>query len=70
MPAPAKDPDARRKFPTHSLHGSLLALVLALAIFRFFIQGTSSFLSHPSRAAGRGRAGSKRGGRRGEQHVG
>ncbi|GAA5913896.1 hypothetical protein JCM8208_004991 [Rhodotorula glutinis] len=38
MHATAKDPDARRKFPTHSLHGSLLALVLALAIFRFFIQ--------------------------------
>ena len=42
MPAPSKDADARRRFPTHSLHGSLLALVLAFAIFRFFIQGKST----------------------------
>lgn len=29
-------------FPTRSFHGSLIALVLALAAFRFFIQGAQS----------------------------
>ncbi|BGP52441.1 hypothetical protein JCM10450v2_008419 [Rhodotorula kratochvilovae] len=46
MAAAQKDPDARRRFPTHSLHGALLALVLALAVFRFFIQGESRVSWH------------------------
>lgn len=27
------------KFPTHLFHGALLAVVLSLAVFRFFVQG-------------------------------
>lgn len=36
-PAPKKE-----WFPTRSFHGSLIALVLALAVIRFFIQGAQN----------------------------
>jgi hypothetical protein len=29
----------RLQFPTRSFHGAVIALVLSLAVFRFFIQG-------------------------------
>lgn len=52
---------AAAKFPTRSFHGALLALVLSLAVFRFFIQGE---LSDGALLSGGGRASCRQGRKR------
>lgn len=45
MASSTKD-DKKFVFPTKSIHGALIALVLSLAVFRFFIQGARLSLHH------------------------
>lgn len=47
--AKGEDGSKRLQFPTRSFHGAVIALVLSLAVFRFFIQGETDLAALESR---------------------